>query len=227
MAVSKKVTVRVAVKKLKRVEWETFGPGPIVGVDEVGRGCLAGPVVAGAVILNLELLTGKRRKQMFFDSKTLPEDRREELFSIIQSQHQWAVGFASVLEIERLNIFHASLLAMRRAVNALRVKTEGHVLVDGKFTIPYLRGMVQTALIQGDSRAEPVSAASIVAKVTRDRWMKELAGKFPGYGFEVHKGYGTPAHRAAISKLGPCRYHRKTFSGVLPECEEDEAELSL
>lgn len=212
-------------KKLKRVEWRAFGPGPVVGVDEVGRGCLAGPVVAAAVILNGAALVG-RRGQMFRDSKVLSADRREELFSLIQSEHKWAVGFASVLEIERLNIFHASLLAMRRAVNGLRVRSVGHVLVDGKFTIPYLRGMQQTAFVKGDSRAEPISAASIVAKVTRDRWMKQLAEKFPGYGFEVHKGYGTPTHREALSKLGPCRYHRKTFAGVLCKSPASEPELT-
>jgi len=194
-------------KKLPIVDWVTFSPAPIVGVDEVGRGCLAGPVVAGAVILSRPL------SGVFFDSKVLTEDRREELFTIIQNEHQWAVGFASVLEIDRINIFHASHLAMRRAVNALRVKT-GHVLVDGKFKIPYLRGLLQTTLIQGDSRAEPVSAASIVAKVTRDRWMKKLAEKFPHYGFEIHKGYATERHRDALSRVGPCRHHRRSFHGV-------------
>lgn len=194
-------------KKLPMVDWVAIAPAPVVGVDEVGRGCLAGPVVAAAVILS------KPSKKLFFDSKVLTETRREELFTIIQAEHAWAVGFASVLEIDRLNIFHASHLAMRRAVNALRVKN-GHVLVDGKFKIPYLRGMVQTALVQGDSRAEPVSAASIVAKVTRDRWMKKLAEKFPHYGFEIHKGYATELHREALKKHGPCKYHRRSFNGV-------------
>ncbi len=195
-------------KKLARVNWMEFAPFPIIGVDEAGRGCLAGPVVAGAVILS-KPLSGK-----FFDSKTLTESRREQLFEIIKSEHSWAVGFASVLEIDRINIFHAAHLAMRRAVNALRLKTGGHVLVDGKFCIPRLRGFEQTALIKGDSRAEPVSAASIVAKVTRDRFMKELAGKFPHYGFEIHKGYGTEEHRTAIKSFGACKHHRRSFNGV-------------
>lgn len=208
---NKRVVAKTKKAKVKRplpfVDWVSISPAPVVGVDEVGRGCLAGPVVAGAVILS------RAQSGIFFDSKVLTEDRREELFSMIQSEHLWAVGFASVLEIDRLNIFHASHLAMRRAVNALRVKG-GHVLVDGKFKIPYLRGLIQTALIQGDSRAEPVSAASIVAKVTRDRWMKKLAEKFPGYGFEIHKGYATQIHRDALSRLGPCRHHRRHFNGV-------------
>jgi ribonuclease HII len=196
---------------LARVDWTTYGPAPVIGVDEVGRGCLAGPVVAGAVILSRPL------SGMFFDSKALTEARREELFEIIKNEHQWAIGFASVLEIDRINIFHASLLAMRRAVNALRIKSGGHVLVDGKFKIPHLRGFEQTTLIQGDSRAEPVSAASIVAKVTRDRLMKQMALRFPDYGFEIHKGYATERHRRALKQVGPCRHHRLSFGGVAIE----------
>lgn len=195
-----------------------MGPAPIVGVDEVGRGCLAGPVVAAAVVLT------RSQKNVFFDSKVLTEKRREELITMIQSEHQWAVGFASVLEIDRLNIFRASLLAMRRAVNGLRV-TGGHVLVDGRFKIPYLRGFEQTAFIKGDSRAEPISAASIVAKVTRDRFMKKLAERFPDYGFEIHKGYATAHHRDMLAAVGPCKFHRRSFNGCAASSEDDEAEL--
>ncbi len=218
----KKLTLKKAKKKTPRkyarVDWTTYLPAPVVGVDEVGRGCLAGPVVAGAVVLSKPL------SGLFFDSKALTEVRREELFEIIKCEHQWAVGFASVLEIDRINIFHASHLAMRRAVNALRIKTGGHVLVDGKFRIPYLRGLLQTTLIKGDSRAEPVSAASIVAKVTRDRLMKQMAEKFPHYGFEIHKGYATSVHREALARLGPCRHHRRSFNGV-DDIEAFEARL--
>lgn len=192
---------------LKPVNWLSYEPSPVIGVDEVGRGCLAGPVVAAAVVLSKPL------SGVFFDSKILTEARREELFEIVKAEHQWAVGFASVLEIDRINIFHASHLAMRRAVNGLRLKS-GHVLVDGKFIIPSLRGLSQTALIKGDSRAEPISAASIVAKVTRDRLMKDLARKYPQYGFEVHKGYATEQHRKALAQVGPCRMHRRSFRGV-------------
>jgi len=202
----KPLSKKSLAKKFPRVDWTAYLPAPVIGVDEVGRGCLAGPVVAGAVILSRPL------SGFFFDSKALTEARREELFEVIKAEHQWAVGFASVLEIDRINIFHASHLAMRRAVNALRIKTGGHVLVDGKFPIPRLKGLMQTTLIKGDSRAEPVSAASIVAKVTRDRLMKELAEKFPHYGFEVHKGYATEIHRAALARVGPCELHRRSFN---------------
>ena len=118
-----------------------------------------------------------------------------------------------------MNIYHASLIAMRRAVNGLR-EAGGHVLVDGKARIPYLRGCEQTTLIGGDARCEPVSAASIVAKVTRDRFMTDLARRFPDYGFEIHKGYATRAHRSALARVGPCPYHRRSFSWDAPV--EDE-----
>lgn len=191
----------------ERVEWVSITPVPVIGVDEAGRGCLAGPVVAGAVILK------NSKSGLFADSKTLSAPRREELYEIITREHLWAAGFASVAEIDRLNIFKASLLAMRRAVQALRAEA-GHVLVDGKFKIPNLKGYEQTALIKGDLRCEPVSAASIVAKVTRDRWMKRLHKEFPDYGFEIHKGYGTAHHREKLAALGPCAHHRRSFNGV-------------
>ncbi|MGE4133936.1 MAG: ribonuclease HII [Bdellovibrionales bacterium] len=193
-----------------RLDWCAFAPPPIIGVDEAGRGCLAGPVVAAAVILSRKI-----RPNPFRDSKLLSEARREELYSLIVSEHTWAVGFASEEEIDKINILRASLLAMRRAVEGLK-RTGGHVLVDGKFVIPDLKGFEQTAVIKGDQRLDNVSAASIVAKVTRDRLMREYAGKFPGYGFEVHKGYGTEQHRLALASLGPCEAHRFTFAGVLP-----------
>ena len=153
----------------------------------------------------------------------MSEKRREELLSLIEREHRWAVGFASVAEIDRLNIFRASLLAMRRAVIGLAlVEPKAHLLVDGKFRIPRMpRGFLQTPLVQGDSRAEPISAASIVAKVTRDRFMKTLAKKFPDYGFEIHKGYATALHRDMLAAMGPCKFHRRHFNGVAPS--EDEA----
>lgn len=203
-------------RTLGNVDWTTYMPAPVIGVDEVGRGCLAGPVFAAAVILS----TSSRRKR-FFDSKTLSEKRREELFTTIQREHRWALGFATVAEIDRLNIFRASLLAMRRAVIGLALtETTGHVLVDGKFRIPRLaRGFSQTPLVQGDSRAEPISAASIIAKVSRDRFMKSLAEKFPEYGFEIHKGYATALHRDMLAAVGPCKFHRRSFNGVLEDGE--------
>jgi len=180
---------------------------PVVGCDEAGRGCLAGPVCAAAVILKESV-----DPTLFTDSKLLSAKRRDELFDVIY-EHAWVgVGFASVLEIERINILQASLLAMKRAVAALKTKP-GCVLVDGKFVIPGLRAQ-QHALIKGELRASPIAAASIIAKVSRDRVMNELAKEFPDYGFEQHKGYGTEVHRAAIAKHGPTEHHRLSFAGV-------------
>jgi len=133
--------------------------------------------------------------------------------SEIKRLHCVGIGFASVEEIDRLNIFRATFLAMKRALADLGLNS-GHVLVDGKFSIPDLAGYAQTPLIKGDLRAEPIAAASIVAKVTRDLLMQSLAGEFGGYGFEKHKGYATVEHRTAIAKRGPCPIHRKTFGGV-------------
>jgi len=157
------------------------------------------------------------KRRVFRDSKLLPEPRREELYKRITEHYPWSVGIASVGEIEEINILQASLLAMRRAVEGLGVKC-GHILVDGKFTIPGLKKVfLQTPLIHGDFRAENISAASIVAKVTRDRIMRDLAKEFPHYGFEENKGYGTTFHRRALEKMGATLHHRKSFSGVLPE----------
>jgi ribonuclease HII len=214
----------VARGKLGLVNWTRFEPAPVIGVDEVGRGCLAGPVVAAAVILSRYT-----RRRRYFDSKQLSGIRREELCSLIQAEHRWAVGFASVEEIDRLNIYHASLLAMSRAVRALAVTGGGHVVVDGNARIPRLSGFEQTTLVQGDSRCEPISAASIVAKVTRDRFMTELAEKFPHYGFEVHKGYATARHRRQLAEAGPCPFHRRSFNwsgpGAGSDADGDGAEI--
>ena len=182
-------------------------PNPVIGVDEVGRGCLAGPVYAAAVILTPDT------KLEFTDSKLLSAKRREELSTEIHAQFKVSIAFATVAEIEKLNILHASLLAMKRAVEALKVET-GHVLVDGHMSIPGLRGFLQSPIVKGDLRAQPVAAASIVAKVARDKWMHELDEKYPGYGFAEHKGYATESHRRAIQELGPCTEHRALFAGV-------------
>ncbi len=197
----------------KAVEWEKFEwrvlkPSPVIGVDEVGRGCLAGPVFAAAVILpedhSIEGLT---------DSKALSESRREKLAAEIHNQARVGIGFASVSEIDRLNILQATFLAMRRALENLAVGV-GHVIVDGNQKIPLLDSYLQTTLVKGDLRAEPVAAASIVAKVARDAYMRRLAEKYPVYGFERHKGYAAPHHLAAIQTHGPCVQHRSTFAGV-------------
>lgn len=192
----------------EKIQWRAYEPAPVIGVDEVGRGCLAGPVYAGAALLMSEIGEGE-----LTDSKLISEDRRETLAKLIVANHKVCVAWASEEEIDRLNIFGASLLAMRRAVEGLGV-SGGHLLVDGKFKIPDLPQFVQTPLIKGDLRATPISAAAICAKVARDQFMQKLALEYPGYGFEKHKGYATAEHRLAIEKLGPCRVHRRTFGGV-------------
>lgn len=190
------------------IDWQDFGPAPVIGVDEVGRGCLAGPVYAAAVILNPE-----HDVSAYTDSKLISEPRREIMAVQIAECHHTGLGFATVEEIDQLNIFRASQLAMIRAIENLNV-TGGHVLVDGKFLLPGLSGFEQTAIIKGDLRCKPISAASILAKVTRDQLMKTLHQEFPVYGFEKHKGYATPQHKSLIQINKPCHWHRKTFAGV-------------
>lgn len=181
----------------------------MIGVDEVGRGCLAGPVYAGAVIID----PSKPFKQ-YRDSKILSEGRREELFSHIIAHHRWGIGFATVEEIDRLNILQASFLAMKRALIELGVRT-GRVLVDGNKPIPGLGShFTQIPVVEGDAKIKPISAASIVAKVVRDRLMREWHGKFPQYAWADNKGYGTKEHCEAISRFGPTPMHRKSFKGV-------------
>ncbi len=193
---------------IEKINWRAIAPAPVIGVDEVGRGCLAGPVYAGAAILLSDAVEAE-----LTDSKLLSEEKREKLSVSILHQHKVSVAWASEDEIEKLNIFQASLLAMKRAVEGLGV-TSGHLLVDGKFPIPNMNNFVQTPLIKGDLRATPISAAAICAKVARDHWMQSLAKEYPGYGFEKHKGYATEVHRTAIRELGPCKVHRRSFGGV-------------
>ncbi len=193
------------------VDWQQFLPWPVIGVDEVGRGCLAGPVYAVAVCLKSDEFS-----ELFTDSKLISEKRREDLAPKILKAHWVGIASASVEEIDELNILQASLLAMKRAVEQLEIQMgtqAGHVLVDGHIKIPHLRCQ-QTTLIKGDLRCRPISAASIVAKVSRDRLMREFGLQYPGYGFEQHKGYGSSLHRAAIASKGPLAIHRKSFSGV-------------
>ncbi len=197
----------------------------IVGVDEVGRGCLAGSVVAGAVLLpfpingiqplddpSLSWLKDVR------DSKCLRPEARERLEPFIQDWAlSWAVGEASVEEIDRMNIYHAAHLAMSRAVEACLEKVVAlgpvHVLVDGN-RIPKTLVHSATAIVKGDLKCLSIAAASIVAKVYRDRQMRDLNLRFPGYSFAEHKGYSTPVHQQALKKWGPCEAHRKTFAPV-------------
>lgn len=181
----------------------------------MGRGCLAGPVLAGAVCFRDDTDWPALVSQVT-DSKLLSEKRREELFPLIQEVSYFGIGSASVEEIDELNILQAALLAMKRAVQEVEKqmgRQAGHVLIDGNFKIPQFRRQ-QTTVIKGDLRVAPISAAAILAKVTRDRLMKELSLEYSGYGFEKHKGYASQVHRDAIVRQGPCRIHRKTFSGV-------------
>lgn len=181
--------------------------GLIAGVDEAGRGPLAGPVVAAAVILDdLKPIHGLN------DSKKLTPLRRERLFDEIRAKALCcSVAQASVEEIDRLNILQATLLAMRRAVEGLRLKPV-KVLVDGN-RLPVLEVLAE-AIVRGDATVPSISAASILAKVTRDRWCAELDQRFPQYGFAAHKGYGTAEHLAALRAHGACPEHRRTFSPV-------------
>ncbi len=177
---------------------------PYCGVDEAGRGPLAGPVCAAAVILPEDFSHPDLN-----DSKKLSEKKREALFSLIcREAVSFGIAFASVEEIEEINIKNAAYLAMDRAIARLEARPV-FALVDGndknELAVPSIK------VIKGDALCASIAAASILAKVTRDRYMVELAEKFPGYGFEKHKGYGTAAHYAAIRALGPCEAHRPTY----------------
>lgn len=185
--------------------WDT--PGLVAGVDEAGRGPLAGPVVAAAVILDdLHPIVG------LADSKKLTALRREKLYDEIRAKALCcSIAEASVEEIDRLNILQATLLAMRRAVESLRLKP-AKVLVDGN-RLPVLDVLAE-AIVKGDATVPAISAASILAKVHRDRWCAEYDREFPQYGFAAHKGYGTAEHLAALRAHGACPQHRKTFAPV-------------
>jgi ribonuclease HII len=183
-------------------------PRPFIGIDEVGRGCLAGPVCAGVVILN-----EKNHHQHYLDSKTLNEEKRKILSEDIKAHHSYALGWATVEEVDQINIRQATFLAMTRALEKLNVKS-GTLLIDGRDTLPNIKYLNQLAIIKGDQHLRCISAASIIAKVARDELMIALAKDFPEYGFEKHKGYGTELHRKAIANFKPTFHHRKTFGGV-------------
>lgn len=182
-------------------------PGLIAGVDEAGRGPLAGPVVAAAVILD-----ARAHIQGLADSKQLSPRRREQLFDEIRAKALCcSIAQASVEEIDRLNILQATMLAMQRAVKGLRLKPN-KVLVDGN-RLPSLEVLAE-AVVSGDALVPAISAASILAKVTRDRLLNELHALHPGYGFDRHKGYGTAQHMLALQTLGPLDVHRRSFAPV-------------
>lgn len=180
------------------------GNAVICGVDEAGRGCLCGRVYAAAVILPPDYANPQLN-----DSKRLSEKKRETLFSdITEKAVAYGIGFAEVAEIEQINILNAAMLAMRRAVDALGVPID-IALIDGN-TARGFECKTRT-VVKGDSKSPSIAAASILAKVSRDRYITELANKYPQYGFEKHKGYCTAAHVAALKEYGPCEIHRPSF----------------
>lgn len=191
----------------------------ICGVDEAGRGPLAGPVCAGACILPKGLII-----EGLDDSKKLTEKKREKLYDEITAKAlAWSVAFASPEEIDKINILEASLTAMRRAIDALSVKPD-FALIDGNidrgFTLP------ARAVVGGDSTSQSIAAASVLAKVTRDRLCAELDREYPMYGFAKHKGYPTKAHKLAVYEYGPCPQHRRSFLSFL-ERDREKLEAAL
>ncbi|MBK4216399.1 ribonuclease HII [Paracoccus caeni] len=183
------------------------GAKRVAGVDEAGRGPLAGPVTAAAVILDPDNIPDGLN-----DSKRLPAHRREPLAEWIMTHCDWAVGHCSVEEIDQLNIYHAAHLAMCRAVAGLR-QQPCHVLIDGN-RIPKPLDRPAEAVVKGDARCLSIAAASIIAKVLRDRIMVDLAQQHPGYGWEINAGYPTPAHKRALLELGITPHHRRSFKPV-------------
>ena len=179
----------------------------IAGVDEVGRGSLIGPVYAAAVILNKSI-----NKKLLKDSKSLTKSKREILSKYIKKNSMWSVGKASVKEIEKINILQASLLAMKRAIKKLK-KKPSLVLIDGN-KLPELNNYNLKSIIKGDQKIPSISAASIIAKVTRDKVITNLGKKFKGYHWNQNYGYGTKQHLKAIKNLGITSHHRKTFSPI-------------
>jgi len=197
---------RTAPTDFESEAWDC-GLRHVVGLDEVGCGPLAGPVVAGAVILE----PGAPAIEGAFDSKALSASQRESAATEIRARvFAWSLGAASTREIERLNIRRATILAMRRAIARLPVEPE-RLLVDGR-RIPELGE--HTAIVKGDRKSLSIACASILAKVVRDRLMRSLGSRYPEYGWETNKGYATGLHLAAIHRLGPTPHHRATWSPV-------------
>ena len=183
------------------------GHAPVAGVDEVGRGPLAGPVTAAVVILNPDDIPPG-----LADSKTLTTAMRNRLYDLIMARAQTCIAHASVAEIDQLNILRASHLAMERAVAGLP-RAPGHLLIDGNLIPTGLQGRA-TAIVKGDARCLSIAAASIIAKVTRDRIMVDLAQQYPGYGWHTNAGYPTKLHQLALLNLGVTPWHRRSFKPV-------------
>ena len=179
----------------------------LAGVDEVGRGSLIGPVYAAAVILNKSI-----NNKLLKDSKKLTKKKREELDKYIKENSIWSIGLASTKEIEKINILRASLLAMKRAILKLN-KKPSLVLIDGN-KLPDLKSYNLEYVIKGDQKIPSISAASIIAKVSRDKFITKLSAQFSNYGWDTNSGYGTKEHLKAIKKFGITKHHRKTFSPI-------------
>lgn len=210
------------LRRLLKYESELWAQGfaQIAGVDEAGVGPLAGPVVAGAVILPRDY-----KLRALNDSKKLDETTREQLAAQIKTDAvAWALGSAEVAEIDRLNIYHASLLAMRRAVEGLALQPD-YVLVDAR-TIPAI-SMRQRGIIKGDSLSASIAAASILAKTARDALLHEYERQYPGYGFATHKGYPTPEHFKALRERGALPIHRRSFRPVREALSLEPQQVSL
>jgi ribonuclease HII len=190
-------------KKLRAI-----GVARIAGIDEVGRGALAGPVVAAAVVL-----PEKFRHRRLNDSKQLAAELREEIYCELTAnlEVRWTVGIVDSMEIDRINILRASHRAMRLAIEAL-IEPPEHVLIDGLPVIPF--PLPQTAIVDGDCISLSIAAASVIAKVTRDRMMRDFCAQFPQYCFDQHKGYGTELHLLKLHEFGPCPIHRRSFEPV-------------
>ena len=191
-------------KKLRR----NLGVVRIAGIDEAGRGALAGPVVAAAAIL-----PEKFKHRRLNDSKQLSPERRDEIYFDLTTNPDisWAVGIVDHIEIDRINILRASHRAMRVAIEALNAAPD-HVLIDGLPVVPF--PLPQTAIVEGDCVSLSIAAASVIAKVTRDRMMRDFCGQFPEYCFSQHKGYGTELHLLKLHEFGPCPIHRRSFEPV-------------
>ena len=188
----------------------------VVGVDEVGMGCLAGPVVVCAVLFDSETLGQESLKDLKVkDSKLLSTSQREEIFKKVKKAGiiKYQLAYCHPKTIDRLNIYQAARRAMKKAIHGLKIKDKAIVLIDGKYGIKDLE-IDQKAIIKGDRDIFAIACASVIAKVHRDKMMVGYAQKYPDYGFEKHKGYGTKYHQAQLIALGPCEIHRRSFAPV-------------
>ncbi len=198
-------------------ELATRGITEIVGIDEAGRGPLAGPVCAGAFWLQIGEMEKGPIGELLDDSKKMKAGDREAIFDALEARRgRWAMAMVSAEVIDEINILQATFRAMRQALSTV-VESVGRspqlVVIDGHMVVPEV-SLAQQAVVKGDGRSRAIAAASVVAKVTRDRWMKKAGETWPAYGFGSHKGYGTRQHREALEQHGPCPIHRRSFGGV-------------